>query len=141
MAICTSVKSVQFVSTNPEVDPLIEWLNDLKFWDGRVRHQVEKEGFILSTDLIKAFQKKFDLPFNYDTCELLKKILSSPNGVWLRSLGYYDDGWFDPKCCVGRILTLRLAHIPDHVIIKPSKIARDPRMPLILGVPYIRAYS
>ena len=101
-------------SLDPDEDPLIQWMVNLRFWNSRVRNCVKKTfrdeeaSCYLPVYLETQFRQKFKLPFECDTQTLFSRLLSSDTGIPLFTLGFNGCGWEDTETCTGKILALQL---------------------------------
>jgi len=136
----TRINLVKFTSLDPDIDPLIEWLQDLDFWNDEIEDRVKEADMFLPLDIETDFRDMFGIPLNLQTQSHFSHLLASCIGIRLETLGLDEDGWKDPETCTGKITSLLLGRVQDEKLLKATKIAFDPRAQYLVGV-YKRPFA
>lgn len=135
MPVCFLSKKnfVKFVSLEPEEDILSCWLEDLGVFSQETALRISEAKMYLPLDIEVSLREKLKLPLDTDCLTLLSKLLRNENGIELKRFGLSGKTCRDTETCTGRLNRLKLVRVQDDSILKPLKIAFDPRVQFLVG--------
>ncbi len=125
-------------------DDLVEWFNLVGFWNEKIRLRSEWIGNLLPLDIESEAKDHLAKYLGEDCICLLKKLLAMPQqdgGMPIQSLGFekseFDQILEDGDCACAilkRFNLLKIKKTRTSVFLKPTAVARDPRIAKLMGI-------